>query len=194
MLKPYEMTSVIITGPKSLQEEVIKEIHSLKVLHIVEHSKSEIADIGIPLESAGKLSEILVKARAIIGALGISRKIHKFEPRESNADAESLVRKISAQLSAEQEGLKKIEDSISKNDSLRHELGILKNIGIPLEHFSSYKSLAYSAGYINKSIGEIKKEISGITKNFILLGSEAKKRNFIVLFFDAKSGENVVCF
>ena len=86
MMKPYEMSSVIITGPKSLQEEIIKELHSLKVLHIVEHSKSEIADIGIPLESAGKLSEILVRVRAIIDALGISRKMQKFEPRENNAD------------------------------------------------------------------------------------------------------------
>ena len=135
MLKPYEMSSVIITGPKSLQEEVIKELHSLKVLHIVEHSKSGIADIGIPLESAGKLSEILVKARAIIGALGISRKMQKFEPGENYADVESLVRKISTQLGAEQEGLKKIEDLMSKNHSLRHELNLLKNINIPLRSF-----------------------------------------------------------
>ena len=88
MLKPYEMSSVILTGPKSLQEEVIKELHNLKVLHIVDHSKNEIADIGVPLESAGKLSEILVRVRAIIDALGISRKNGKFEPGENNADAE----------------------------------------------------------------------------------------------------------
>ena len=191
MMKPYEMSSVIITGPKSLQEEIIKELHSLKVLHIVEHSKSEIADIGIPLESAGKLSEILVRVRAIIDALGISRKMQKFEPRENNADIESSVRKISTQLGAEQEELKKTEDIISKNYSLSHELGILKNIDIPLEYFSSYKSLSYLAGYVNKGIGEIKKDISAITKKFILIGSESKKRNFIVIFFDAKSGDNV---
>ena len=46
MLKPSDMSSVIITGPNSIQEPLIRELHELKVLHIVEHSKNELADIG----------------------------------------------------------------------------------------------------------------------------------------------------
>src|SRR3989344_2527463 len=74
MLKPAEMSKVIITGPKHVQESIIKELHSLKILHIVEHSKNEMADIGTPLESANRLSELLVKTRALISALGIKKE------------------------------------------------------------------------------------------------------------------------
>ena len=35
MLKPHEMSSVIITGPNSELEAVIKELHDMEVLHIV---------------------------------------------------------------------------------------------------------------------------------------------------------------
>jgi len=73
MLKPYDMSSIIITGPKAIQEAIIRELHELKVLHIVEHSKNELADIGKPLGSAANLSEALVKVRALIAALGIKK-------------------------------------------------------------------------------------------------------------------------
>ena len=45
MLKPHGMSSVLITGPKSMQEPVIRELHEMGVLHIVNHSKSELVDL-----------------------------------------------------------------------------------------------------------------------------------------------------
>ena len=71
MLRPYDMDRVIITGPKDLQEKIIKSLHEMEILHIVEHSKNELADIGQPLESSNRLSEILVKVRSLITTLNI---------------------------------------------------------------------------------------------------------------------------
>jgi hypothetical protein len=73
MLRPHEMDSAIITGPINLQEKIIQELHKLKILHIVDHSKSDLADIGSPLESASRLSEMIVKVRALITSLSIKR-------------------------------------------------------------------------------------------------------------------------
>src|SRR3989338_4881545 len=91
MLKPYEMSKIMVTGNKSMQENVISELHNLKILHIVEHSKNELADIGQPTESAGKLSEIMVKIRALINSLAIKKQeiayeiasVHEIESRAS---------------------------------------------------------------------------------------------------------------
>ena len=122
MLKPHEMSSVIITGPNSELEAVIKELHDMEVLHIVEHSKNELADIGKPLDSAGRLSEILVKVRALTAALNIRREENKFELKKGLLEIESNVRKIGNGLGALNDELKKTEELISKNEAVRQEL------------------------------------------------------------------------
>src|SRR3989338_11084336 len=89
MPSPYEMSSVLIAGPKSIQESIIKELHDLKVLHIVDYSRSEHADIGAPLASAPKLSEILVKVRSLKSALNIKKEITKFELKKGMLEIDS---------------------------------------------------------------------------------------------------------
>ncbi len=192
MLKPYDMSSVIITGHKNAQEDVIKELHSLRVLHIVEHSKSELADIGTPLEEASKLSEILVKIRALISALNIRKENNKFELKKGLLDIEQSTKKISDELNKHIDELKNIEFMISRNEPIKQELEILENINMPLEYLTSYKSLAYFGGYVKNedNIANIKVQLSLITKNFILINSIAEKRNFIVMFVDRKTNDN----
>ena len=186
MLRPYQMNSVIITGPNNIQETVIKELHNLKILHIVEHSKNELADIGKPLESAAKLSEILVKVRALMAVLGIKKEDNKFELKKGLLEIESTTKKLNQEVSINLDELKKIEEQLTKNQAAKQELEILKGIDLPLESFTSYKTLAYFTGYII-DINLLKEELAEITGRFMLFDSIAKKRPFIVLFIDAKN-------
>ncbi len=192
MLRPYQMNSVIITGPNVMQETVIKELHNLKILHIVEHSKNELADIGKPLESAAKLSEILVKIRALMTTFNIKKEDIQFEFKKGLLEIESTTKKLSEEVTVNLDELKKIEDQLTKNQATRQELEILKDINLPLESFASYKSLAYFTGYLkNKnSIKNLKEEILKITNKFMLFDSIFKKRNFMALFVDVKNKEN----
>jgi len=192
MLKPYDMSGVIITGPKSLQEKVIKELYNLKVLHIVDHSKGDLADIGAPLESASRLSEILVKIRAIISALGIKKEEIKFELKNDLLEIESATRKLNLELNQNLEELRKIEESISKNESARKDIEVLRNFDVPFEYFTAYKSLIYFIGSIKGNALSLKEELSKSTRKFLLFDSETKKRNYIVLFIDAKSREKAL--
>src|SRR3989344_1389354 len=180
MLKPYDMSSIIITGPKAIQEAIIRELHELKVLHIVEHSKNELADIGKPLGSAANLSEALVKVRALIAALGIKKEEAEFEPKKGLPDIMPAAKKLGENLNTALDELKKCQELISKNEATKQELKILKDINIPLEYFTAYRSLAYFTGYV-KDASALNEEISKLTKNFMLLNSGAKKRSFIFL-------------
>ena len=191
MLKPYQMSSVIITGPNSIQETVIKELHNLKILHIVEHSKNELADIGKPLDNAGRLSETLVKIRALIAALNIKKEETGFETSKGLLEIESATKKLNQEASSNLDELRKTDEQIAKNQAAKNELEILKDIGLPLESFAPYKSLAYFTGYIgNKSsINFLKEELLKITDKFMLFESIARKRQFIVLFVDIKNKE-----
>jgi len=189
MLRPYQMSSVIITGPKNVQEKVIKELHNLKILHIVEHSKNDLADIGDPLESASKLSELLVKVRALIAALNIKKEENKFELKKGLLKVESTIKKLGEEANTNLDKLKKLEGLISRNEAVKQELEILKNIDIPLESFTSYTSLTYFTGYIKGDALDLKEELSKVTKKFMLFGSISKKRSFVVLFIDAQDKE-----
>ena len=192
MLKPYQMSSVIIAGPNNVQEEVIKELYALKILHIIEHSKNELADIGKPLQSAAKLSEILVKVRALISALGIKKDDKDIQIKENLLNIESTTRKLNEELGKSLDELKKIDVGITKNEALKQEIEALKDIKVPLEAFAPYKSLDYFVGYLkNKdSIITLKAELSKTTQKFMLLHSTAKGKPVISLFIDSKSKES----
>ena len=191
MLRPYKMYSVIITGPKNVQEDVIRELHEMKVLHIVEHSKNNLADIGTPLESANRLSEILVKVRALIAMLNIKKQGSGYKLKKGLSDVESTANKLNEEVAASFDKLKKIDELMSKNSSARQEIELLKGIKIPLEHFTSYRSLAYFTGFVKDKniLSALKNELSE-AKNFMLLNSIVNKKFFIVLFIDAKNKEN----
>lgn len=186
------MSSVLIAGPKNVQDDIIKELHDLKVLHIVDYSKSEHADIGTPLESASRLSESLVKVRSLISSLNVKREGTKFEVRRGMLEIDSNVKKITSQLNSNLEEIKRIDGIISKNEALRQELEILKDVDINLESLTNYKSIVYFTGFVKseKSLDSIKAELSKLTKNFMIVDSAVSSKNFMALFVDAKHKES----
>ncbi len=188
MLKPHKMSSILITGPKNLQESVIKELHDMKVVHIVGHSKNEFADIGKPLESAPFISEMLVKVRALIAELGIKNYELEFELKRGMPEVESTIKKISEELSFCQKALKNAEESISKNTIIKQELEILSGIEVPLESFAPCKSLACFTGYLKGEgmLENMESELSYITKGYMLLHKPFDKKQFIALFAHSK--------
>lgn len=188
------MSSVIITGPNNIQETVIKELHNLKILHIVEHSKNELADIGKPLYNAGRLSETLVKIRALIAALNIKKEEKKFEIKKGLLEIESATKSLNQEVSANLDELRKAEEQIAKNQAARQELEILKDIDVPLESLTSYKSLSYFTGYLknNYNVKTLKEELLRITDKFMLSDNVVKKKCFIVLFVDIKNKEYAI--
>ena len=189
------MTRAIITGPKNIQETIIKELYNLKILHIVEHTKNELADIGKPLDYASRLSEILVKVRALISALDINVKKFNEVKFFDKTKIDSTTKKLSEEININLDELRKIEGQILKNESVKQELEILKNINVPLEAFTTYKSLSYFMGYIKENnVPTLRNELKKATEKFILFNSTFKNKNFIVLFIDAtiKEQANII--
>src|SRR3989338_969939 len=178
MLKPYEMSKILVTGPKRAQENIIKELHKLKILHIVEHSKNELADIGQPMENASKLSEIMVKIRALINSLAIKKQEIAYEI-PSVHEIESRANKISAAVSEINDGVRRIEELKSKNLAILNELNLLTGISLPLEAFEPYNSLAIFTGYMNNiyDISYLKDSLSKETEKFSML-ENSDNRNF----------------
>lgn len=187
------MFSVVVTGQNNFLGSVVKELHKLKILHIVQHSKNELADIGKPMENADKLSEVLVKIRALMPLLNIKKaEGGKFELKKGFLEIDSTTKKLANELNACNEESKKTDALLSKAEAMKHELELLKNISIPLEYFTSYKSLSYFTGYAKNSdkIICIREELSKITGNFKIFENPVKNGVFIALFIDSKFSDN----
>src|SRR3989338_3162841 len=188
MLKPHGMSSVLITGPKSMQEPVIRELHEMGVLHIVNHSKSELADIGEPLENASRLSEALVKVRSLMSTLGVKKDSNHFGLRKGLFEIESTIKKLNEQLGLYLNDLKETESLASNAESVSQELELLQSVNLPIEAVAQFKSLATFMGYV-KDMAYLRASLPNITTKFMLLESMANKKPFIALFIDAKSSE-----
>ncbi|MBW2975963.1 V-type ATP synthase subunit I, partial [Candidatus Woesearchaeota archaeon] len=176
---------------KNIQEEVIKELHKLKIMHIVEHSKNELADIGKPMENANRLSETIVRVRYLITTLKINEEKSRFKLKRGLQEVYQTTKKLNDELNKRLEELKNLEGRILKNRPAIEELKILEKINLPLEVFAPYSSLSRFTGYIKdkSKVPALREELSKITEKFILLEDTSKKPAFAVLFIDRKSSE-----
>jgi len=173
-------------------ESVIKELHKLRVLHIVEHVNREEIDIGEPLENANKLSEILVRIRSIASYLNVDKKaeVKEFKLRKDYYDLDKVSKNLISEVNKNSGGLKLIEDKIGKNNNLIEQLNALKPLKLPLDAFGSYKSINYFVGYL-KDIDGFEKELRGITDKYGLYKAEEKKK-LVALFVEQGKIEEVL--
>jgi len=191
MFKPKEMTKVVIAAQKSCMKRVISELHQLKCMHIKEHKNSELLKIGSPFDEASHISETIVRVRSLKSALGIKRNdSSKQEVSENKASMETDViseKSLSIQqdINSKLDEIKSMELKIEKNNSIIDELKQFAGLGIPLESFSEYKSLAYFAGTA-KDIENLELKLKNITKKVAVYRQENNLGNSIAVFIDIK--------
>jgi len=186
------MSRIIIAGPKKVQGKVIRELHKLEILHIVEHSKDELADIGQPLENAGKLSEFIVKVRALIAALNIKKQETDFKLKRGLVEISGNVKKLNEEVNKNNEELRKAEELKSKSQSVLNELRILEKINLPINVFEPYNSLSVFKGYVPDShdIEYLKDSLSKTTEKYEIFENSVGKKIFMVLFIDISNKDN----
>ena len=191
MLKPYEMDRIIVTGPKKVQQKVIRELYDLKVLHIVEHSKNELADIGQPLENSSKLSEIMVMVRALITSLNVKEEGHEFKSKLGLVEILQTTKKLNEETNKNLEELRAVEEKLSKNNSIKKELETLKDTQVDVDALTQYNSLSYFSGYVKGEydLKNLNDKLSATTQKFAIFKSMVKKKLFLILFIDKGNKE-----
>ena len=184
MLKPYEMSRIVIAGPKNVQESIIRELHELKVLHIVEHSKNEHADIGSPLANSTRLSETIVKIRAVITSLGIKKEDGHFELKSNLLDVERTAKKLAEEVNKSNEELRRIDDLLARNGLILNELAMIKEIDIPIGAFRPYKTLDIITGFVvdDYDVNFLRDSLSGSTENFMLRSGNFGKKTLLIFY------------
>lgn len=189
MPRPYEMSRVIVTGPNSVQEAIIKELHELEVLHIIEHSKNELADIGQPFGNSSKLSEIIVRIRSVINSLGVKHGDEIPQTKSGLFEIDRTSKKIAEEVNKNNEELRRIGELSARNSAILNELNLIKGINLPIGSFKPYKTLDVITGFVDDEYdaGYLENSLRNVTQNFALhLSSSDKKakKTFVALFIE----------
>ncbi len=174
-MMPERMTKMRIVAPKTFMESIIRELHRLKAIHIVEHVKTEV-DTGEPLPTAEKLSELLVITRSVGAHLKIDfsgDSAGRAYLSRNIAEIERSTMLLQKEVNGRLERQKTLDERKKAIQQTEAELEILRKINLPLEAYGGYKSLSCIMGRIKNS-GLLRKNLHKITEKFQLHSSEDK--------------------
>ncbi|MBI4453964.1 V-type ATP synthase subunit I [Candidatus Woesearchaeota archaeon] len=199
MLETERMSKITIAVSKIKQKEVIKTLHDLKVLHIVEHKKTEELDIGTPIGSSEKIAELLVKITSILSEskeavskeeLDSINRTQNLTQNTGNAgfsleEIEAKVTEVETIIKEKKEIISKIDASASKKKELIQKLDVLNSLYLNLESYKLFKSIACFVGTIKHKEG-LKDGLEKVTGTFKLHTSQNCKDLVVALFVDRK--------
>lgn len=191
MLKPLEMSKIVIIGPDTAMEKAIAVLHNMNVLHILDHKKEEL-DIGTPFENANKLSELLVKTKSITSQLGIEEEdIINLKVKKQNLNKiEKEMIKIEKEVNKVIEELKDTVNVIKEKQELVNKLELIKPLDLNIESYSGYKTISNFTGYMDK-IGEFLHELKKITTRYSIKKTIGKKKRILSLFVENKDTKQI---
>ncbi|MGV8127558.1 MAG: V-type ATP synthase subunit I, partial [Methanothrix sp.] len=75
MLRPVNMSRVVVAGSKDVISPVVEKLHELHLLHIVNYNGNQAEfEIGKPIGKAKEYSEALIKLRSVTRYLDLKNK------------------------------------------------------------------------------------------------------------------------
>ena len=192
MLKPEQMSRLLIVASKDQMTPVITELYRHNLFHIEDYVESgakgyEGFKIGTPLSGATEASGDLVKIRAIQNTFSIRSDDFEVKERQKQSGLQGQIERELPAIEQEVEGLtvkrSKLETKIKEYEQKVAELTPF--IGIPgdLDLYSGYSRLNVFAGYVAKEVSlSVPNEIflkKGKAGNFIIVVAPVEHRNVV---------------
>lgn len=160
MLKPTQMTKITVIGTQSHLKKVIDELYALNVLHIDEHVKDDVLDIGTPLPDSTDLSELLIKLNAVLALLGI-------KPRHVPIDTDKKLELVLAEARARVDEVTQLENEqtevetdLKQEEERSDRLRLLKKLGLEPDDLTSLQHAKVLLGMSKDK--EIRKDLAAI--------------------------------
>jgi V/A-type H+-transporting ATPase subunit I len=182
MLKPTQMTKVVIAGTKDALEPTISVLHKLNLLHITDYIE-EGADfkIGRPLKPASKLSEHLLSLRTVANQLGVAEKepASRQSAQQLPSQIDEKIINIHKEVSVRTDELRNLEFKIKEKKDLISSVKPFTGLPLSLESYQGYETIKVHTGFI---ADDIEKKVSGITSNFEFFTGVHEKRKIFALF------------
>ena len=192
MLKPEQMSRLLIVASKDQMAPVISELYSHHVFHIEDFVEAgakgyEGFKIGTPLSGASEASGDLVKIRAIQNAFSISSEDFEVKERHNQSALQGLIER---ELPAIEKEVEELTQKRSKLDTKVKEFEqkvaeIAPFVGIPgdLDLYRGYSRFVVFAGFVEKepsiSVPHEMFFAKGKAKNFMVVVVPSDQRNVV---------------
>jgi V/A-type H+-transporting ATPase subunit I len=184
MLKPKQMSRLLIAGSRDQMAPVIAELYRHNLFHIEEYVDAgaegyEGFKIGSPLSGASEKSADLIKIRAITSAISLSADDVDKKPSCSMDELQTKIERELPLLEREVEELtvrrSKLDAREKELEQKIHELTPFADIPVDLNLYHGYKRFTTIAGYLSRDVI--------ITVPHEMHLSKGKDKNFLVVIF-----------
>jgi V/A-type H+-transporting ATPase subunit I len=144
----------VLVGPREKLPSVIETLYELRLIHILDYrGEDETFHVGKPLPPAAVLSEDLLKLRSIANILAV--KAPKKEAEEVRIDQlREKILSLELNITEEDEARKKAQTLIADLDRRIEELRPFAALGLPLEAYRGYETIAPLVGRIAREVPE----------------------------------------
>ena len=191
MLRPVDMSRVVVAGSKDVISPVVEKLHELRLLHIVNYNgnQPEFA-LGKPIGKAREYSENLIKLRSVTRYLDIKNKAPEKTYPESQvlSEMDNLLNNVGADVTATFERITEVEAEIkSKQDQIR-SLTPLSVLPLPLEAYHGYDSLATFVGTAATPVEADVARVSPVNEVFT---GTAKNASYAAVFVPVEKASEV---
>ncbi len=131
----------------------------MRLLHVVDYrGGDETFRAGKPLPQAAELSESLVKLRSVSSILGAA-EAPKERESVTLADLRQKILALEINIVEEDAGRKKIEGLLADLERRADEVRPFADLGLPLDLYRGYDSLAVLAGRVSRPVDDIEREV-----------------------------------
>jgi V/A-type H+-transporting ATPase subunit I len=192
MLKPEQMSRLLIVASKDQMAPVVTELYRHNLFHIEDYVEAgakgyEGFKIGSPLSGATEASGDLVKIRAIQNAFSIRSDDFEVKQRQKQSGLQVLIERELPAIEQEVEGLtvkrSKLETKVKEHEQKISEISPFIGISGDLDLYRGYSTLVVFAGYVEKEVSlSVPNETiftKGKGKNFIVVIAPVGDRNVV---------------
>jgi V/A-type H+-transporting ATPase subunit I len=149
MLRPEEMTRVVVVGSIDSLDATIECLYELGVLHLIDFTKQDAEfKIGQPLPKASDASQKLLKLRSMIRTLEIEdhKPGRKLVIGDINKKLEQALVTLDLNTGSKAETRQKIQSLIREKEGEIRALTPFRGFGILVEDFEGYDNISCFAG------------------------------------------------
>lgn len=175
MLKPHEMSRVIIVGSKDRLEDTVDMLYNSRALHITDFKGEEEGfEMGKPLEAASSLSEKLLFLRSAAKLLNVTEADAKrcIKVVEISARLQDVLSQLERGIKGKEDEKRAVEDRIRNIENKRAELMPFLRLPLNIDEYRGYESLVVFVGNVKNPLGD---DIRTATQDFELFEDDEKK-------------------
>ncbi len=195
MIQPKSMTKIRVVTPQTKLPKVIETLHALKIMHLLDHKKTQILDIGKPLPNAEETAALILKTQTLCAAFEQNKKNSETKKNKQKKitdfhDVKQKIEEIAYAWNAIHEKKSSLVTLIAEKKEIVMQLKIIAALDIDTDAILPYKTLATYIGTVAAKDG-FEKEIQHAAKESIVKTTTEKQKIFAAVFTAKKHSTKI---